>query len=322
VIKSSFPSLRTRLTLLIVLSALPVIALTVWTYLEERNLILRHVMSEVQLISNFASSTQERFLLSTRQLLSAFSKTSSLKSPDPKACSSELDEILSQNPLYANMGVILPDGSLFCSADPIAQPESFSDQPWFRSSLKARDISMGMSQRAHDEANPTLYFSYPVADDFGNLRFVVFAAMDLSQLNQFASQVQLPGMAEFLMVSNSGTVLAYLPGPERFIGRSLPNAPLVEAILDKGIGKVEIEGLDRVRRLYAITPLSSTVDTSLYVGIGIPKELAYSEANRGLAHRFIGLGLVSSLALSLVWMGAIYSSFDAYKPSQARFKGC
>ena len=41
-IRFSFPSLRIRLTLLIVLSALPVIGLTVWTYLEERNLILRH----------------------------------------------------------------------------------------------------------------------------------------------------------------------------------------------------------------------------------------------------------------------------------------
>ena len=303
-IRVLFPSLRIRLTLLILLSTLPVIGLTVWTYLEERNLILRHQMSEVQLISNFASSTQERFLLSTRQLLPAFSKISSLKNPDSKACSSELEEILSQNPTYANIGAILPDGNFFCSADPSTQSENVSDQPWFRSSLKARDISMGMSQRVDGEANPTLYFSYPVADDFGNLRFVAFAAMDLSRLNQFASQMQLPGMAEFLMVSSNGTILAYLPGPEKFIGKSLPNAPLVEAILDKGIGEIEIEGLDRVRRLYAFTPLSSTVDTSLYVGIGIPKELAYSEANRGLAYRFIGLGLVSSLALSLVWMGS------------------
>lgn len=299
-----FSRLRIRLTLLIVLSTLPVVGLTVWTYLEERTMVLKHTMNEVQRISDFASSTQERFLLTTRQLLMALSKISSLKSPDSKACSSELYEILSQNPAYANIGAILPDGSLFCSAAPVAQSENVSDQSWFRSGLKARDISLGMSQRVDGDANFTLYFSYPVADDSGNPRFLLFAAMDLSQLHQVASLMQLPGTAEFLMVSNSGMVLSYLPDPERFIGRSLPEAPLVEAILDKGIGKVDVEGLDGMMRLYAFTPLSSTVDTSLYVGIGIPKEPAYSEANRHLVNRFIGLGLASSLVLSLVWMGS------------------
>jgi signal transduction histidine kinase len=40
------------------------------------------------------------------------------------------------------------------------------------------------------------------------------------------------------------------------------------------------------------------------VSIGIPKALAYTEANRGLILRFIGLGLISLLALAMVWMGS------------------
>jgi signal transduction histidine kinase len=300
----SFASLRSRLTLLIVLAVLPVMGLTVSTYLEERNLILRHIMSELQLISSFASGTQERFLLTTNQLLVALSRIVVLEDPEPQGCNATFEDILSQNPMYANIGAILPDGSIFCSACPIVQREGFSNQPWFQSSLETRGISLGMGRTGDGEGKPALYFSYQVVDDRGNPRIVVFAAMDLSQFNQIALQMQLPGMAEFLMVSRSGAVLGYFPSPEKFIGETLPSAPLIEAILTKGKGEVEMEGLDGVNRLYSFTPLSSTVETYLYVCIGIPKALAYGEANRGMVLRFVGLGLISLLALSAVWMGS------------------
>jgi hypothetical protein len=177
-----------------------------------------------------ASGTQERFLSTTHQLLLALSKVVVLKYPDSEACDADFGEILSQSPVYANIGAILPDGGLVCSAVPTARRENFSDQPWFRSSLEAGDISLGLSQVAHGDGIPTLYFSYPVVDDSGKPLVVVFAAIDLSHLNQFAFQMQLPGMAEFLMVSSSGTVLGYWPDPEKLIGKSMPDAPLVDLL--------------------------------------------------------------------------------------------
>ncbi len=148
-----------------------------------------------------------------------------------------------------------------------------------------------------------LNLSYPVMDASGKGLAVAFAALDLEQLNQIIGEVQMPDETEFIMIDLKGTVLAYLPDPEKWVGKTLRDPPLVSTILSKGQDIVELPGLDGLERLYAFTPLRSTVETGLYVGIGIPTAIAYSEVNQTLARHLTGLGLIAVLALLAVWFG-------------------
>jgi PAS domain S-box-containing protein len=67
---------------------------------------------------------------------------------------------------------------------------------------------------------------------------------------------------------------------------------------------MDLRGLDGLERLYAFAPLRSTVETGIYVGIGIPTAIAYREANQSLARHLTGLGLIAVVALLAVWFGS------------------
>ncbi len=70
------------------------------------------------------------------------------------------------------------------------------------------------------------------------------------------------------------------------------------------MGTAEIRDPDGTLRLYAFAPLSSSVDTGLYVSISLPVAVVYRDATRILVYHFVGLGLVTLLALSVVWVGS------------------
>jgi len=299
----SLSSLRFRFALLIVLAMLPVLGLTVYTDLQEREKAISNVEDDVQRTADFVAGTQEQLIEGTRQLLVALAGNPEVREYGMDFCSKHFAEMLQQYPRYSNLGAIQPNGDLFCSGTSLGPPINFASQPWFRRSIESRDLAMGVCQIDQLKARPTLNFSYPVLDDAGNPQAVVFAALDLDQINQIASEVQLPEKTEFIMVAKGGVIVAYLPDPDRWVGKSALDSPMIKTILSKGEDVTEIPGLDGVTRLYAFGPLHSTVDTELYVSLGIPVSIAYSEANRVLGHHLIGLGIVTLLALSAVWAG-------------------
>ena len=69
------------------------------------------------------------------------------------------------------------------------------------------------------------------------------------------------------------------PDPEAWVGESLPEAPIVEAILAQGgEGTAQTRGIDGVLRLYAFTPVPGTRGgEEVYVSIGVPAEKPTTE---------------------------------------------
>jgi len=292
-------SLRTRLALLVFLAMLPLLGLTFFTYLVEREQVVSHIREDVLRIARFIAGDQEQLIERTRQILLALSKLPEVHDPDGRECSRVFAHILEEYPRYANIGAIKPNGHLFCSAVRMVDSVDFAGQSWFQHSIEARDFAIGPTR---DEA--TLNVSYPVVDDAGNIEAVLFAAVEMAQINQLAYHIQLPARAEFFMVSRNGNILAHMPEHEKWAGKSLQREPVLAAILAKGQGVVELPGLDGVIRLYAFTPLSSIVDTGFYIGVGIPKRVAYSEAQKVLIHHFAGLSIGILTALLAVWYGS------------------
>lgn len=297
--KLPLTSLRSRLASLILLTLLPLLGLTIYTYLSEKNQVVAHIRQDVLRIAQFAARDQEQLIERTRQLLLALSKLPEIVGTDSTACRNMLSDILEEYPRYTNLGVIRPDGQLFCSADGRPREASLVDQSWFRHSLKTKDFALGPTPE-----EGTFDICYPTVDDAGHIQAVLFASVAMDQLHQFSYQVRLPAHAEFLMISRNGTVLAHFPEHDRWAGRSAGDTAIIEQILAKGQDTAELPGLDGVTRLYAFTPLSTVVDTGFYVGVGIPQRVVYSEAQKVLLQHFAGLGLVIMAALLAVWFGS------------------
>ena len=297
-------NLRVRLGILILLAILPMVGLTLYTYLDERNLAIFNAEGDVQQFAGSTSAFQEQLLEGTRQVLVALARYPGVRDRNAQLCSRHLAEMAAEYSRYASLGVVRSDGEPLCLASPVAPQEDFRSTAWFQQTIDSRDFVVAVSDRENPSARAALNFSFPVLDASGSVTAVAFAALDLDQLNLITSEVQMPDETEFLMIDRRGTVLAYLPDPDQWVGKTLRDPPLIEAILTKGQDIMELPGLDGVERLYAFTPVRSTVETGLYVCIGIPEAIAYREANQTLMRHLIGLGLISILALLAVWFGS------------------
>jgi len=302
---TSFASLRARLLLLVLLAVIPALGLTLYTYADLRHLTAADEQQEAMRLARIAADDQEDTIKDTRQLLFALAQLPEVHSASPTACSVLFARLLNQYPQYALLGAAERDGDLICSVPAAGDLINLADRDYFRRILQTRDYAIGEYQSDPIDDRATLDLGYPVLDETGRVRAVVFASLDLAWLNQLAAEAQLPEGSTLLVVDRNGTVLVRYPDPETWVGQSAPEAPIVQAILaQRGEGTAEARGVDGVSRLFAFTSLSGVPGgEEVYVGVGIPAAVAFAGTNRVLVRNLAGLGLVAVLALAAAWFG-------------------
>ena len=301
----SWSSLRARLLLLVLLAVLPVLGLTLYTYAELRRLTVSDEQEEALRLARIAARSQEDTIRDTRQLLFALSQLPELHSADPVTCSRFLTRLLDQYPQYAALGLVGRDENLLCSAFLTDSPVNLADRSYIQRVLQTRDFAIGDYQSNPASDRATLGLGYPVVDEAGQIEAVIFASLDLTWLNQLAAEAQLPEGSALTVIDRNGTILVRYPDPEVWVGQSLPEAPIIEAIVaQRGEGTVEAYGVDDVPRLFAFTPLSGIpASEDVYLSVGIPTAVAFANTNRALAHNLLGLALVTVLVLVAAWFG-------------------
>ncbi len=304
-LRFSISSLRFRVLLLVLLAVVPALGLTVYTYVDLRRLTANDAKREALRLARIAANDQEDTIKDTRQLLFALAQLPEVHDAERAACSVFFAHLLSQYPQYTLLGVIERDGELVCSAFPTSSPINLADRDFFRRVLETRGVVVSDYQSDPLGGKATLDFGSPVLDENGRVEVVIFASLDLTWLNQLAAEAELPEGSTFTVIDRNGTILVRYPDPETWIGQTMNEAPIVEAILtQQGEGVAEAEGVDGVRRLFAFTPVSSApAGGDVYVSVGIPVTVAYADANRVLASNLLGLALVTVLALAAAWFG-------------------
>ena len=301
--QSVFASLRVRLLLLVLLAAVPALGLLLYTGLEQRQLAVRDAHQQALRLAGLAASSEQRLIDDTRQLLTTLAHLPAVRDQDSEALSALLADLRAGDPRYANLGALLPTGELFASALPAQGRPNFGDRPYFRRAMDTRAFAIGDYQIGRITGKATLNFGYPVVDTAGEVQAVIFAALDLAWLNQFAAAAQLPPGSTLLVSDRHGTILAHYPDEPRRVGETLPTAPVIQAMLQSsGAGTADVAGLDGTPRLFAFAPLGGTSSPDAYVSIGMPPGTALASANRALARNLAWLGLVALLALGAAWV--------------------
>ncbi|HXH09923.1 MAG TPA: sensor histidine kinase [Alphaproteobacteria bacterium] len=297
-----FASLRLRFWSLVGLALLPALGLMLYTASEQRQRAAIEVQQQALRLARLTADDQERLIESTHLFLAMLAHIPEVRHGKPAACAAALANILTHHPLYANLGRATLDGKLECSARPFDGPVNLSDRPYVRGAIERRDFAVGEFQIGRVTRQATINFGYPILDTAGHMQAVVFAAMDLSWLNDRTAEAQLPDGAILLVIDRSGIILARYPNPEVWVGRHGGDDPLFRAMLAQGEGTAELLGPDGIPRLYAFTTLGGAAQAG-YVSIGIPTQLAYGPANRTLIRNLAGLGCAGILALAAAWVG-------------------
>jgi signal transduction histidine kinase/HAMP domain-containing protein len=306
-IRPYFSSLRARLLLLLCLALLPTYGFILFSVLESRQQAADHARENARWLIRLLAQEQRDLVESARQLLLSLAQLPIVRRPEWSAlCSRTFADVRAKNIYYANLGVIDADGTLRCSALPHADRVDLADRDYFREALRTQSFAIGDYQIGRVTGKSTTNIGYPVLDAAGHPRAVVFIALDVGTLaNQLIKTAALTEGSTLTILNSRGMILARHPEPEKWVGKKLPNAAVLRAILDgRGGDTLEGAGVDGVERLYTFAPFYSTAANSVYVSAGIPTDAVYAEANSRLMRAAVLMILITGAAIVLARMGS------------------
>jgi signal transduction histidine kinase/HAMP domain-containing protein len=291
-------TIRIRLILIVILAVLPMLVVTLYAGYEQREQAIGRAQESALSVARLAASDQGRLMEGTRQLLVAMSHFPAVRDYDSEACGRFVADLLAQNPLYSNLGAATPDGNVFCAAVSSPTPTNCGDRSFFQQCLRTKDFVIGNYITMRITGKPGIAAVYPVLDDAGQVRAVVFAGIDLTWLDGFVAQAQLPEGSTLSVIDHAGTILTRYPDPDQWRGQSLPEEQ-AQLLLAQSEGLSEAAGLDGVQRLYAFARISAPPEGELYVRVGIPRAIVLAEAERILRRNLIALLAATLLAFTL-----------------------
>ena len=302
--RRSFASIRARLAMLVVLAVLPAFALLVYQAWEEHKQEADAALEKALLVTRLVSSQQDHLVAGARQLLVVLAQLPQVRQEDAATCSLLLAEMLNRYKQYTNLGATAPDGEVFCSAIASRGAERLSDRPWFQQVMQSRDFAMGEYQIGRLTGKPSLVFALPAFEPAGEIRAVVYAALDLAWLNRVVASAHLPADAAITVIDRTGIVLARHPDSEKWVGKAAPEAAIGQAIRSGREGTARTVGTDGVDRLVAFAPLGREGAGGASVSMTIPAEHVFGRVRHVLMHHLVGLLLAATVTLALAWTGS------------------
>ncbi len=301
----SLAGLRLRLVALVLIAALPGLALLVYTGGKLRQAAVASAQARALLLAESASHDQSLLIEDARNLLPALARVPEVLGDDAQACNVRFSELLAEYPAFANIGAIRPDGQLFCSALPFTSPVDLSDRSYFQQALSTQAFAIGEYQIGRVTRKASINFGYPAADPSGEVRSVVFAALDLDWIGSLATELDLPQDTSITVFDNKGTILSHSPDDEKWVGESLPDVGVIQAALAaRGNGVLEAPGMDGTPRLFGYQPLEpSPEDGGVFIAVGIPTDVALAEVRQVQVANYATLTAALIAALAAAWFG-------------------
>ena len=297
-------SIRGRLLLLVLASALPAIVLICYTALKTRELDIAEARTRLQGMARLAALDLEKVVRTSQELQSALSERTAIRKLQEPECSAALARALQRSHHFLYLVVIGRDRLAACDGQPKqGQGSSYADwrhldrafaggEPYVASPV-AGTIAQGMG----------LPVVVPVLSPAGEVSAALVGLLDLASFSKaFTRSHAMPRMT-FTIWDEEGAILFLYPDAAAWAGRRLADAPLVKAFLaQEGEGAMEVPGPDGVLRLHGFAPLRESGDTALYLSVGVAKDELLADSDALFARTLALLGIFAALTLAAAWL--------------------
>jgi diguanylate cyclase (GGDEF)-like protein len=299
-----FGNLRERFLLLVFIALIPVLAVIIYMSAGQRQQAMSIAEEDTLHLVRLVVREHERVLGETRQLLVALSRLPIALKPEASECSGLLSDIRGAYRFLINIGIATIDGRIRCSAITLPGPVDISDRIYFQRAVATRGLGVGEYQIGRVTGAHTLNLGYPVIEG-GEVRSVVYAALDLSWLGALASGLNLPEGSTATVIDSAGTIVARYPEDDGWLGRSISHWGVVPEMLERlGEGASVFTGPDGVDRIYAFAPLYPGTSNTAFVVVGVPKAHALGAAGRVLQQGLTLWLLVGVLVACAAWVAS------------------
>ena len=245
-------SARARITLLVVIAALPSFVLIVAAAVLQRDSAEAEARAALVRTASLAARQQERTVEGVRITLAASAHALEELHDDRARCDRYLAGVLAYSAgLYHSMGLFHPDGHQLCNGMPVSGPVQASDRRYFKEALATGNFAIGEYQTGRVTQRAGINFGFPVEDASKRTIGVAFVGVDLANFNRIAASTPLPAGAIMTVVDRGGVVLARQPASASAIGRKLQDLPGMDRSLAGASGVFEGMDTAKVRHLAA-----------------------------------------------------------------------
>ena len=301
-------STRNKLILLVVASALPALALTLYSTLEERDAAKANARADLVRLTRLATREQEQIIEGVRQTMVASSQVLTALQADAAACNRYFARLLAQNRgRYHSMGLFNLDGYLFCNAVPWTPGTYSGDRDYFQLAKSSGQFSVGSYQMGRVTGLQGVNFGYPVRNAEDKVTGIAFIGFDLASFNRVATSTPLPPEGILTVVDRNATVIARHPAEDRVqAGRKLENPRVLKPLFSTKSGVFETTRLaDGVDRLYVHDAVAENPDGTVPIRIlvSLPLSVIFADANRALTRNLVGIVVATLLLVLGAWYG-------------------
>ena len=299
--KFSLSSLRSRAIILVLLAILPVLALNLYSYFDQRQIAIREMQRDELAAARNLATLQETLIGTTRELLMTLARLPQVQRRDRDGCNALLAGVAAQCPYYGVLAAVDSQGQMFAIAPGGPGPVNYADRLWFQKTVQSLAFAIGEPIQGRTTNKYLINLACPILDDAGRLQGVLTAGLDLTWLGTQLAKSNFPSSTAMGLTDATGKVLYRYPEPLKYVGKMLPDA-LIQAMAAGNEGVAAGWGLPGDERLFAFTRLSPPWQ-ELRVAIGLPAEWAIGKVNRALWRNLIWLGLVALFAMAAAWYG-------------------
>lgn len=297
----NLPSLRSRLVLLVALAILPTAVMVLVNTWQELGNSLQAAEDNLLRVTRLAAANEANSVENARQILQDLSSVPDLFS-DTEKCNLLLRNILkkSRNDGFLNFGLIQLDGTVSCSAVPSDRPVNLADRPHFQRAIAERRFIASNYVFGRVIQRHTINLTYPVIDSDNQVVAVVFAAMDLAELDRFISAINLPNGSILITADGDGNIISRRPTPDQWLGKKV-SSEMLASMKQKSDYASVIAGPDNVIRVHTFARVGTPELTDYTLTIGIPRETILSEAYHRQLIALSTIALTIMLALLAAW---------------------
>ncbi len=266
------PSLRMRLILLVLAALLPLCAWSVYNSVRESRSDLENTQANLQSLAVLAAARQDQVVESARHVLVAIGQAPGLRAADVTQCAAYLQHLLAGLPAFRSLGLLDAEGYTRCHSHALAPPRVFAgDLPVFTETVRTGRFVVGGYAVDRLSGRDVLMFGMPLTGFDGRVTGVVFAALDLEDLNQAAVALKLPPGARLTVVDPRGLVLVATGGVSPPLGMDVASTMLQETGQEIQSGGAEGADFWGEERMYAYTSTQGGVNNGLFVSVSLPR---------------------------------------------------
>lgn len=297
-----FSTLRSRLILITILTAVPGIFLLLQAGLRQRNQAIQDAQEEVIHLAKVASSVEELMVDNAKSFLLTIAHLPTVREQRYDECNFIFWHMFEDHfEYYSAFYVADLEGNIVCSPPEKHAPPDFESCDHYQSLIKATDYTISGYHICRVTGKAVMSIGYPIYNMENEFTNVANVSLDLIWFYDFAKAAGLPEGGELIVMDEAGTILSHYPDNDRWRGYRLPESNIVAQLFEQKSGVIIGEGLSGIESIYAISGIEGT-SGKMSVIMGLPTTLAFEAANFTLKRNITIMMVVVVLVLFFVWL--------------------